>query len=68
VADSQVPENVNCVYEIVIDGLTVDAVKRAMCVGIKAAATVAGVVRISAGNYGGRIGPYKAYLKEILVT
>jgi len=66
VADSQLPEDVNCVYEIVIDGLTVEAVKRAMSVGIKAATDVPGIVRISAGNYGGRIGPYKAFLKEIL--
>jgi len=66
VADSQLPEDVNCVYEIVIDGLTVEAVKRAMRVGIKAATDVPGIVRISAGNYGGRIGPYKAFLKEIL--
>ena len=66
VPDSQLPENVNCVYEIVINGLTVEAVKRAMGEGIKAAARVSGVVRISAGNYGGRLGPYKAFLKEVL--
>ncbi|MEM3577325.1 MAG: formylmethanofuran--tetrahydromethanopterin N-formyltransferase [Candidatus Bathyarchaeia archaeon] len=66
VQDSQLPQNVNCVYEIVINGLTVDAVKRAMGIGVKAAAGVPGVVRISAGNYGGRLGPYKAFLKEVL--
>jgi formylmethanofuran--tetrahydromethanopterin N-formyltransferase len=66
VQDSQVPENVNCVYEIVINGLTVEAVKKAMGEGVKAAASVPGVVRISAGNYGGKLGPYKAFLKEIL--
>ena len=66
VPDSKLPENVNCVYEIVINGLTVEAVKRAMGEGIKAAARVSGVVRISAGNYGGRLGPYKAFLKEVL--
>ena len=66
VADSQVPEGVNCVYEIVINGLTLDAVKRAMVEGVKAAACVPGVVRISAGNYGGKLGPYKAFLKEAL--
>jgi formylmethanofuran--tetrahydromethanopterin N-formyltransferase len=59
-------ENVNCVYEIVINGLSVEAVKRAMGEGIKAAASVSGVVRISAGNYGGKLGPYKAFLKEVL--
>ncbi|MEM3627145.1 MAG: formylmethanofuran--tetrahydromethanopterin N-formyltransferase [Candidatus Bathyarchaeia archaeon] len=66
VHDSQLPENVNCVYEIVINGLTVDAVSKAMARGIKAAAGVPGVVRISAGNYGGKLGPYKAFLKEVL--
>ncbi len=66
VPDSQLPKDVNCVYEIVINGLTVDAVKRAMSVGIKAAASIPGVVRISAGNYGGKLGPHKIFLKEIL--
>jgi len=66
VPDSQLPDNVDCVYEVVINGLTVEAVKRAMGEGIKAAASVPGVVRISAGNYGGKLGPYKAFLKEVL--
>jgi formylmethanofuran--tetrahydromethanopterin N-formyltransferase len=57
---------VNCVYEIVINGLTVEAIKKAMGEGMKAAASVPGVVRISAGNYGGKLGPYKAFLKEVL--
>jgi formylmethanofuran--tetrahydromethanopterin N-formyltransferase len=66
VSDTQVPENVNCVYEVVIDGLNVDAVKRAVGEGVKAAAAIPGVAGISAGNYGGRLGPYKAVLKEVL--
>jgi formylmethanofuran--tetrahydromethanopterin N-formyltransferase len=66
VPDSQVPDDVNCVYEIVIDGLTLDAVKKAMGAGIRAASSVLGVARISAGNYGGKLGPYKAFLKEAL--
>jgi len=66
VPDSQLPENVNCVYEVVINGLTAEAVKKAMGEGIRAAASVPGVVRISAGNYGGKLGPYKAFLKEVL--
>ncbi len=65
-SDSQLPENVNCVYEIVINGLTVEAIKRAMGEGLKAAASVPGLVRISAGNYGGKLGPYRAFLKEVL--
>ena len=66
VPDSQVPENVNSVYEIVINGLNVNAIKQAMAAGIRAAIKVAGVVNISAGNYGGKLGPYRAYLKEVL--
>ena len=66
IPDSQLTENVNCVYEIVINGLSVEAVKRAMSEGVKAAASVSGVVRISAGNYGGKLGPYKAFLREVL--
>lgn len=66
VPDSQVPEGVGCVYEIVVNGLTLEAVKKAMCVGVQAATAVSGVVKISAGNYGGKLGPYKADLKEIL--
>ena len=66
VTDSQLPENVNCVYEIVINGLTVEVVKKAMSEGIRAAASLPGVVRISAGTYGGKLGPYKAFLKEVL--
>lgn len=66
VPDSQLPEGVNCVYEIVINGLTEEAVKKALGEGVKAAAGVPGVVRISAGNYGGKLGPYKAFLKEVV--
>jgi len=66
VPDSQVPENVNCVYEVIVNGLTIEAVKRAMGEGVKAAASVPGVVRISAGNFGGKLGPYKVFLKEVL--
>jgi formylmethanofuran--tetrahydromethanopterin N-formyltransferase len=66
VPDSVVPENVQCVYEIVINGLTLDAVKNAMKEGVTAAASSAGVFKISAGNYGGKLGPYKAFLKEAI--
>jgi len=66
VPDSQVPEGVDCVYEIVLDGLNIDDIKKAMGAGIKAAASIPGTIRISAGNYGGKLGPYKACLKEVL--
>jgi formylmethanofuran--tetrahydromethanopterin N-formyltransferase len=66
VPDTVVPDGVQCVYEIVINGLSLDAVKNAMKQGVTAAASTLGVVKISAGNYGGRLGPYKAFLKESL--
>ncbi|KYH41502.1 MAG: formylmethanofuran--tetrahydromethanopterin formyltransferase [Candidatus Bathyarchaeota archaeon B26-2] len=65
-SESQVPKGVNSVYEIIINGLELEYVKEAMATGIKAAVKVPGIVRISAGNYGGKFGPIKVYLHEIL--
>jgi len=66
ITDSVVPENVNSVYELVVNGLTLDAVNQAMKVGVTAAAAIHGVVKISSGNYGGKLGPFKAYLKDAI--
>ncbi|PVX26975.1 MAG: formylmethanofuran--tetrahydromethanopterin N-formyltransferase [Candidatus Bathyarchaeum sp.] len=66
VDDSEVPEGVGSVYEIVINGLNQKVVKKAMCIGINAAIKVPGVVKITAGNYGGKLGPYRGDLKEVL--
>ena len=66
VPDTVVPEGVACVYEIVMNGLTLDAVKNGMKQGVTAAASMPGVVKISSGNYGGKLGPFKAYLKEAI--
>jgi len=63
--ESALPEGVNSVLEIVIDGLTEDAIREAMRVGIQAACRP-GVVRISAGNYGGTLGQYQFHLREIM--
>ncbi len=66
VPDSVVPENVESVYEIVMNGLSLDAIKNAMKQGVTAAASTPGVVKISSGNYGGKLGPFKAFLKEAI--
>ena len=66
VPDTKIPPEVKSVMEIVINGLTLESVVKAMGVGIKAAMTVPGVVKITAGNYGGKLGPYKIYLKDAL--
>jgi formylmethanofuran--tetrahydromethanopterin N-formyltransferase len=59
------PEGVNAVYEIVIDGLDLAAVEEATRAGVKAAC-LPGVVRISAGNYGGSLGPFHLHLHKLL--
>lgn len=63
--ETKLPENTASVLEIVIDGLSVDAVAEAMKVGVKAAA-IPGVIEITAGNYGGDLGSENFYLHEIL--
>jgi formylmethanofuran--tetrahydromethanopterin N-formyltransferase len=63
---SALPENVHSVLEIVIDGLDAASVVRAIRIGIEAACRP-GVVAITAGNYGGKLGPHHFHLHKILV-
>ncbi len=63
--DSALPEGVNSVMEIVIDGLDEASVREATRVGVQAACRP-GVLRISAGNYGGKLGQYHFHLHETL--
>jgi formylmethanofuran--tetrahydromethanopterin N-formyltransferase len=66
VPDSKVPAGVKAVYEIVIDGTDEKSVTKGMAAGIRAAVMVPGVKFISAGNFGGTLGPYKFELHKIL--
>ena len=66
ILDSQVPEGVSSIPEIVINGLSLGAVKQAMKAGMQAVRNVKGVVKISAGNFGGKLGKHKIYLRELL--
>jgi formylmethanofuran--tetrahydromethanopterin N-formyltransferase len=59
------PEGVNSALEIVIDGLEIQDVEHATRRGVLAAC-IPGVCRISAGNYGGNLGKFKIYLREVL--
>ena len=52
-------------YEIVIDGLSLAAVEQATRCGVRAAC-IQGVAEISAGNYGGNLGPHHIRLHEVL--
>ena len=62
---SCVIDDVNCVLEIVIDGLDLSAVENAMRTGMHAAAK-AGIKQITAGNYGGNLGQFKIHLKNLV--
>jgi formylmethanofuran--tetrahydromethanopterin N-formyltransferase len=59
------PEGVNSVLEIVLDGLDAPAIEAAMRAGIHAACRP-GVRAISAGNYGGKLGPHHFHLRQIM--
>ncbi|QEH37336.1 Formyltransferase/hydrolase complex subunit D [Aquisphaera giovannonii] len=64
---TELPEGVSCVYEIVIDGLTLEAVERATTAGLHAGARAdLGVTAITAGNYGGKLGPFHIRLHDVL--
>lgn len=63
--ESKVLKGVNYIPEIVINGISIDAVKEAMKAGIEAVLSVEGVVKISAGNYHGKLGDCKIYLREL---
>ena len=57
------------VLEIVIDGLTSQAVADAMRAGLKsviAGGAAKGVTRVSAGNYGGKLGQHHYHLRELV--
>ncbi|MHA1651641.1 MAG: formylmethanofuran--tetrahydromethanopterin N-formyltransferase [Candidatus Helarchaeota archaeon] len=62
---SKVPDGIRSIPEIVIDGLDMTTVKKAMKAAIDAMQDVKGLRTISAGNYDGKLGKYKIYLKDL---
>jgi formylmethanofuran--tetrahydromethanopterin N-formyltransferase len=65
VVNTALPEGANAVYEIVIDGVDLPAVEEATRVGVRAACR-RGVLGITAGNYGGKLGPFHLHLHQLL--
>jgi formylmethanofuran--tetrahydromethanopterin N-formyltransferase len=66
---SELDEQTHCVMEIVIDGLTEVDVAAAMRAGLAAGIALgaeAGLLRVSAGNYGGKLGPYLFHLHKLI--
>lgn len=66
IPDSKVPNGVKSIPEIVINGITREAVEKAMFVCMDVVSKIDGVVRISAGNYDGKLGQHKIYLKDLI--
>ncbi len=67
VVATELPADVRCSYEIVIDGLTLEAVERATAAGLHAARQHSGsLVAITSGNYGGKLGPFHIRLHDVL--
>jgi len=66
---TELSPEIESVMEIVIDGLTAEDINQTMRVGIEAACALGphnGIRRISAGNYGGKLGPFLFHLQEIM--
>ena len=66
IPDSSAPEQAVAGYEFVINGFSEDRVRKAMKIGIQELCNHANVLKITAGNYGGKLGKLKFDLKEIL--
>ncbi len=69
--NTELSDDIESVMEIVIDGLSFDDIATSMRVGIQAICDLgeaSGVKRISAGNYGGKLGPHHFKLHEIMGT
>ncbi len=63
--ETKLYEGVNCVYEIVLDGIDESAVANGMKILLHAAAGE-GIVAITAGNYGGKLGKFHFHLRELV--
>ena len=66
---SQLSPEIESVMEIVIDGLSETDIRSAMRLGIEAVSALGaenGIRRISAGNYGGKLGPFLFHLREVM--
>ncbi len=66
---SELSDEIGSVLEVVIDGLDEESINKAMRVGIETVCSYGlkkGICRVSAGNYGGGLGPYHFHLRKIM--
>lgn len=67
VVPTKLPEGIAAVYELVFDGVDLEAVNQATRLGVRAAC-LPGVRWITAGNYGGKLGPHHLHLHQLLAS
>lgn len=66
---SELDPDTECVLELVMDGLSFEAIRESMRRAVHAACAFGperGVTRISAGNYGGNLGRHHFHLRDLL--
>ncbi len=61
----KVPDGIKSIPEIIFNGIDIDSVKEAMSKSIRGIVDMDGLLIVSSGNYGGKLGKYKIYLKEL---
>lgn len=63
---TELPTGCGAVLEIVVDGLSFEAIQGGLRRGLHAAVQVPGLLRVTAGNYGGKLGPHHFHLRDLL--
>ncbi|MHA1166805.1 MAG: formylmethanofuran--tetrahydromethanopterin N-formyltransferase [Candidatus Hodarchaeales archaeon] len=61
----EISDDVKCVYEVIVSGLRLEDIEKAMKIGIEKATSVSGVLKITSTNYGGTLGKGRIYLKQL---
>jgi formylmethanofuran--tetrahydromethanopterin N-formyltransferase len=62
---SEVPPGVKYIPEIVIDAESMETMKKALRVGVEAMCDIPGVYKVSAANFGGKLGKYQINVQEL---
>jgi formylmethanofuran--tetrahydromethanopterin N-formyltransferase len=63
--ESKLSDDVKCVYEVIVSGLRLEDVSRAMKIGIENATRIHGVLNITTANYGETLGKGKILLRSL---
>jgi len=61
----KVPESVKSIPEIIFNALDIETIQKTMLKVIEGIIDIEGLIKISAGNYGGKLGKYKIFLRDL---